>query len=70
MIEENTEVKSVGEMIKEGSMNRGELLARMDRAASIAARRHCRRIVTTVSVNQAYNGMYTNAINFATCKEK
>ena len=29
----------------------GELLARMDRAASISARRHCRRIVTTVSVN-------------------
>jgi len=29
----------------------GELLARMDRAASIAARRHSRRIVATVSVN-------------------
>lgn len=29
----------------------GELLARMDRAASIAARRHCRRIVVTASVN-------------------
>jgi acyl-CoA hydrolase len=29
----------------------GELLARMDRAASIAARRHSRRIVVTVSVN-------------------
>ncbi|MBT7243527.1 MAG: acyl-CoA thioesterase, partial [Flavobacteriaceae bacterium] len=34
-----------------GNMFGGELLARMDRAASIAARRHCRRIVTTVSVN-------------------
>ena len=34
-----------------GNMFGGELLARMDRAASISARRHCRRIVTTVSVN-------------------
>ena len=29
----------------------GELLARMDRAASIAARRHSRHIVVTASVN-------------------
>ena len=29
----------------------GELLARMDRAASIAARRHSRRIVVTASIN-------------------
>ena len=29
----------------------GELLARMDRACSIAARRHSRRIVVTASVN-------------------
>lgn len=29
----------------------GELLARMDRASSIAARRHCRRIVVTATVN-------------------
>ncbi|AZQ43235.1 acyl-CoA thioesterase [Nonlabens ponticola] len=36
----------------------GELLARMDRAASIAARRHCRRIVVTASVNHvAFNRM-------------
>lgn len=34
----------------------GELLARMDRAASIAARRHCRRITVTASVNHvAFN---------------
>ena len=34
----------------------GELLARMDRAASIAARRHSRRIVVTDSVNSvAFN---------------
>ncbi|CAM4071386.1 MULTISPECIES: acyl-CoA thioesterase [Gillisia] len=34
----------------------GELLARMDRAASIAARRHSRRIVVTASVNNvAFN---------------
>jgi len=29
----------------------GELLARMDRASSIAARRHCKRIVVTATVN-------------------
>jgi len=29
----------------------GELLSRMDRAASIAARRHCNQIVVTASVN-------------------
>ena len=34
----------------------GELLARMDRAASIAARRHSRRIIVTASVNHvAFN---------------
>ena len=39
-----------------GNMFGGELLARMDRAASIAARRHSRRIVVTVSVNHvAFN---------------
>lgn len=41
-----------------GNMFGGELLARMDRAASIAARRHSRRIVVTVSVNHvAFNKM-------------
>lgn len=41
-----------------GNMFGGELLARMDRAASIAARRHSRRIVMTVSVNHvAFNKM-------------
>jgi acyl-CoA hydrolase len=41
-----------------GNMFGGELLARMDRAASIAARRHSRRIVVTVSVNNvAFNKM-------------
>lgn len=34
-----------------GNMFGGELLARMDRAASIAARRHCGQIVVTASVN-------------------
>lgn len=34
-----------------GNMFGGELLARMDRAASISARRHSMRIVATVSVN-------------------
>lgn len=34
----------------------GELLARMDRAASISARRHSRRVVVTASVNHvAFN---------------
>lgn len=34
----------------------GELLARMDKACSIAARRHCSRIVVTASVNHvAFN---------------
>ncbi|VAW12045.1 Acyl-CoA hydrolase [hydrothermal vent metagenome] len=34
----------------------GELLARMDRAASIAAHRHCREITVTASVNHvAFN---------------
>ena len=41
-----------------GNMFGGELLARMDRAASIAARRHSRSIVMTVSVNHvAFNKM-------------
>ena len=41
-----------------GNMFGGELLARMDRAASIAARRHSRRIVVTVSVNNvSFNKM-------------
>jgi acyl-CoA hydrolase len=37
----------------------GELLARMDRAASIAARRHSRRIVVTASVNHV---VFTRAV--------
>ena len=41
-----------------GNMLGGELWARMDRAASIAARRHSRQIVVTVSVNHvAFNKM-------------
>ena len=37
----------------------GELLARMDRACSIAARRHSRRIVVTASVN---NVVFTKSV--------
>ena len=38
----------------------GELLARMDRAASISARRHSRRIVVTALVNHvAFNRAVT-----------
>jgi len=41
-----------------GNMFGGELLARMDRAASICSGRHSRRIVMTVSVNHvAFNKM-------------
>jgi len=41
-----------------GNMFGGELLARMDRAAGIAARRHSRRIVVTAAVNHvAFNKM-------------
>ena len=41
-----------------GNMFGGELLARMDRAASITARRHSRHFVVTVSVNHvAFNKM-------------
>ncbi|MCH7784137.1 MAG: acyl-CoA thioesterase [Bacteroidetes bacterium] len=41
-----------------GNMFGGELLARMDRAASIAAGRHSRSIVMTVAVNHvAFNKM-------------
>lgn len=41
-----------------GNMFGGELLARMDRAAGISARRHSRRIVVTASVNHvAFNKM-------------
>jgi len=41
-----------------GNMFGGELLARMDRAASITARRHSRCIVVTVSVNNvSFNKM-------------
>lgn len=41
-----------------GNMFGGELLARMDRAAGIAARRHSRRVVVTASVNHvAFNKM-------------
>jgi len=41
-----------------GNMFGGELLARMDRAASIAAIRHSKEIVVTVSINNvAFNKM-------------
>ncbi len=45
-----------GETNPLGNLFGGELLARMDRACSIAARRHSRRIVVTASVNHvAFN---------------
>ncbi|MEJ6663495.1 MAG: acyl-CoA thioesterase [Flavobacteriaceae bacterium] len=53
-----TDLVLPGETNPIGNMFGGELLARMDRAASIAARRHSRRIVMTVSVNHvAFNKM-------------
>lgn len=46
-----TDIVLPGETNPLNSLFGGELLARMDRACSIAARRHSRSIVVTVSVN-------------------
>tara|TARA_R110002050_G_scaffold293182_1_gene449385 strand:- start:57630 stop:58139 length:510 start_codon:yes stop_codon:yes gene_type:complete len=46
-----TDMVLPGETNPLGNLFGGELLARMDRAASIAARRHTRHIVVTASVN-------------------
>ncbi|MDG1039390.1 MAG: acyl-CoA thioesterase [Polaribacter sp.] len=46
-----TDVVLPGETNPLNNLFGGELLARMDRACSIAARRHSRRIVVTASVN-------------------
>lgn len=46
-----TDVVLPGETNSLHNLFGGELLARMDRAASIAAGRHCRHIVVTASVN-------------------
>jgi len=51
-----TDMVLPGETNPLGNLFGGELLARMDRACSIAARRHSRRIVVTASVNHvAFN---------------
>jgi len=51
-----TDIVLPGETNPLGNLFGGELLARMDRACSIAARRHSRRIVVTASVNHvAFN---------------
>ncbi len=51
-----TDLVLPGETNPLNNMFGGELLARMDRAAGISARRHCRRIVVTASVNHvAFN---------------
>lgn len=51
-----TDVVLPGETNALNNLFGGELLARMDRAASISARRHSRRIVVTASVNHvAFN---------------
>lgn len=47
-----TDIVLPGETNPLGNLFGGELLARMDRACSIAARRHSHRIVVTASVNQ------------------
>lgn len=49
-----TDLVLPGETNPLGQMFGGELLARMDRAASIAASRHSRNLVTTVSVNNVF----------------
>ncbi|SDX63920.1 Acyl-CoA hydrolase [Lutibacter oricola] len=46
-----TDIVLPGETNPLGNLFGGELLARMDRACSIAARRHSHRIVVTASVN-------------------
>ncbi|WP_457610868.1 acyl-CoA thioesterase [Lutibacter sp.] len=46
-----TDMVLPGETNPLGNLFGGELLARMDRACSIAAQRHSRRIVVTASVN-------------------
>jgi len=51
-----TDIVLPGETNPLGNLFGGELLARMDRACSISARRHSRRIVVTASVNHvAFN---------------
>jgi acyl-CoA hydrolase len=51
-----TDIVLPGETNPLGNLFGGELLARMDRACSIAARRHSHRIVVTASVNHvAFN---------------
>lgn len=51
-----TDMVLPGETNPLGNLFGGELLARMDRACSISARRHSRRIVVTASVNHvAFN---------------
>ena len=51
-----TDIVLPGETNPLGNLFGGELLARMDRACSIAARRHSRSIVVTMSVNHvAFN---------------
>lgn len=51
-----TDIVLPGETNHLGNLFGGELLARMDRACSIAAKRHSRRIVVTASVNHvAFN---------------
>ncbi len=46
-----TDIELPGETNPLGNLFGGELLARMDRACSIAARRHSHRIVVTATVN-------------------
>ena len=51
-----TDIVLPGETNPLGNLFGGELLARMDRACSISARRHSRKIVVTASVNHvAFN---------------
>ena len=51
-----TDIVLPGESNPLGNLFGGELLARMDRACSISAQRHCHHIVVTASVNHvAFN---------------
>lgn len=55
-----TDIVLPGESNPLGNLFGGELLARMDRACSIAARRHSHRIVVTASVNHV---AFTKAVS-------
>lgn len=65
-----TDLVLPGETNPLNNMFGGELLARMDRAASIAARRHSRRITVTASVNHVAFNMAIPVASVVTIEAK